>query len=104
MSPGVIDDQMPQVQIGDKIIINLTNGETLVGKVVSVNPESLTIIGDKNYGRWEQGVQAPDIEKLELVYVSENDNQQNRLTLMAVVLGLLGATVYWFYQGLSQLD
>ena len=40
MSPGVIDDQMPQVQIGDKIIINLTNGETLVGKVVSVNPES----------------------------------------------------------------
>ncbi len=95
---------MPQVQIGDKVVINLTSGESLVGKVVPVNTESLTITGDKNYGRWEQEVQASDIERLELVYISEKDSQQNRLTITAVVLGLLGAIVYGVYSGLSQLN
>ena len=104
MSTGVIDNQMPQVQIGDKVKINLISGEILVGKVVSVNSESLTIIGDKNYGRWEQEVQASDIEKLELVYISEKDSQQNRRTVIAVVLGLLGALVYGYYYALSQLN
>jgi len=104
MSPGVIDAQMPKVQTGDKVKINLTSGESLVGHVVSVNPESVTIIGDKNYGRWEQEVFASDIEKLELVYISEKDKQQNKGIFVTVVVGLLGAIVYGFYYGLSQLD
>ncbi len=103
-SPAVQNDKIPQVKIGEKVKILLTNGESLMGLVVSVSPVAITINGDPNYGRWEQEVRAADIEKIELVFHSKEDKQNNRAAILAVVTGLVIALFLGLRNALSQLD
>jgi len=100
----VQNDKIPQVKIGEKVKILLTNGESLMGLVVSVSPVAITINGDPNYGRWEQEVRAADIEKIELVFHSKEDKQNNRAAILAVVTGLVIALFLGLRNALSQLD
>lgn len=76
----------------------------MTGQVISVNPEAITITGDPNYGLWEHEILATEIEKIEQVYRSEGDKQNNRLAIIAALTGLVITLYLGFRHGMSQLN